>query len=165
LPIGDVDGNGVIDFATGHANEGSRGSIVIDFKNARGKVIKSSTIAYGERCFVGDLAGGEEFGRSLCAPGDVNGDGVPDLLVGSKSGVWTLFLASDGSVMRHEKLEDGPRDLEDSTHFGDRLALLPRTDPNEPLRIACAGTLGSGEKQLATAWSLTLGSDGILRAR
>jgi hypothetical protein len=38
------------------------------------------------------------FGSSLAAPGDLDGDGVPDLLVLSKRRVWLLHLARNGKV-------------------------------------------------------------------
>jgi hypothetical protein len=165
VTLGDIDGDGVTDFATARRDAYSTGAVTIDFTNADGTTARSLEITSGEAGFVGDLVGGGDFGRSLCAPGDIDGDGVPDLLVGSNTGVWTLLLASDGTVKRHKKLEDGPRDIEDATHFGDRLAVLPRKDPSAPLKIACGGTRGSGEMQVALLWSLTLGPDGVLRAR
>lgn len=54
--------------------------------------------------FLGPL---DQFGSSMAAIGDLNGDGVPDLMVGAPgseflSGAYILFLNRDGSVADHK---------------------------------------------------------------
>ncbi|HTF90924.1 MAG TPA: VCBS repeat-containing protein [Planctomycetota bacterium] len=178
--VGDVDGNGVADLAIGlpevtpdhflrtkggatYAERGGAVSIALMSANAEAQSRRKITLA--REGFVGDLASGDEFGRSLCAPGDLDGNGVPDLLVGSVTGVWTLFLGRDGTVENHKKLEDGPRDVDDAVHFGDSLTVLRPSAPGEPISILCGGTKGRGERATPVLWMLTVGSDGVLRAR
>ncbi len=161
--LGDLDGDGVSELAIGAPDDGA--AIWITFMLVDGRARDRQLICFSEGGFVGDLAESSGFGRSLCAPGDLDGDSVPDLLVGSAEGVWTLLLASDGTVKRHRKLEDGPRDIADATHFGDSLTLMPRHAPTEPIMILCGGTRGSGAAATPVLWRLTLGPDGTLRPR
>lgn len=71
----DVDGDGVLDLAVGSLKEDSVPVRVLS--GATG--IESALILPG--------AGDQAFGRALGAPGDLDGDGVGDLMVGVGSGV------------------------------------------------------------------------------
>lgn len=169
--LGDLDGDGRSECAYGlpgatpWTSAGQQvGAVAIGFSDADQERAGTELITASLGQFLGDLvAGGEEFGRSLCAPGDVDGDGVPDLLVGSRTGVWTLFLARDGGVLRHQKLEDSPADSGHGLHFGDFLLALPRRSADAPIPILCGGTRGKGASREAVVWQLTLGRDGVLR--
>lgn len=93
--IGDVDGDGFADFAIGeseHAILGAGSGKVRIYSGASGAVVATLS---------GDSAG-DAFGYSLSAAGDVDGDGVPDLIVGApydsnngtNSGSVTIFSGS-----------------------------------------------------------------------
>lgn len=82
-----------------------------------------------------NLAGGDQFGSSLAAIGDLDGDGVADLLVGSDGdddggtnlgAVRTLFLASNGEVAGTAKISalagGFAASLPDFARFGSGLA-------------------------------------------
>ena len=129
--IGDLNEDGVPDIAVGAPsdNDGAsgRGAVWILFLNSDGTVQGSQKISDTEGGFTGvldaDYSAGpletsNEFGTSLAAPGDLNGDGVPDLVVGGPydedgggtgdaiGAVWVLFLNSDGTVSSHQKISD-----------------------------------------------------------
>ena len=71
--------------------------------------IKSSSGVFA----VGDIAAGDDFGYSVAGVGDIDGDSVPDLAVGApddddlgtnKGEVWILYMNTDGSVDRTDRL-------------------------------------------------------------
>ncbi len=81
--LGDVDGDSCSDVAIGARGYGNATGKVYVYSGRSGRLLTS---------MVGEFAG-DNFGSSVAAAGDVNGDGHPDLLVGaplrSYSGVHT----------------------------------------------------------------------------
>ncbi len=70
-------------------------------------------IASGESGLNADLDSGDRFGRDHDRAGDINGDGIPDLVVGARSdddgatdagAVYILFMNEDGSVNSNQKI-------------------------------------------------------------
>lgn len=114
--VGDVDGDRVPDLAVGAAGDipsggsSAQGTAWILLLNADGTVKGAQQIGEGIGGFSGNLGSGDEFGTSLAALGDVNGDAIPDLAVGTPGysadggalidagGVWILRLNVDGTV-------------------------------------------------------------------
>jgi hypothetical protein len=99
--LGDVDGDGVSDFAVSAPFSDAGGldsGAVVLFSGADRTVI---------RVHAGQ-APNDRFGASLAAVADANGDGVGDLLVGAplndeagnKAGKAILFSGADGSILR-----------------------------------------------------------------
>jgi len=88
--LGDVDGDGTPDFAVGAPQEPQKGSgYVRVFSGATGGILFT---LIGEA--IGDL-----FGTSVCAMGDRNEDGIPDLMVGApglrKRGGFQVFTSPE----------------------------------------------------------------------
>ncbi len=117
--LGDLDGDGVIDLAVGADEDtdggASRGAVWVLFLNTDGTVKAHQKISSTSGGFKGALYEGDEFGESVTSPGDLDGDGVADLLVGAKDdglgqrnrgAVWVLFLRTDGTVAAHAKIGD-----------------------------------------------------------
>lgn len=125
--LGDVDGNGVPDIAVlapGDDEFGTdKGCIYVIFLNAAGGVTGYKKI--------GTSAIAQPFG-ALCGIGDQNGDGHPDLLVGTpdmdeggtdRGGFYILYLAGDGTMLSNTKVSGstgwvGTNPLTNSDRFG-----------------------------------------------
>ncbi len=103
--LGDVDGDGLEDFAVGNPglDPGSTGGVRIVFPYLDGTIKRSQLISDGLGGFTGSISPGSFFGNAITSLGDLNGDGVNDIAVGSagSTDVWILYLNSDGTVQSH----------------------------------------------------------------
>ena len=131
--IGDLDGDGVNDLAVGaYLNDetsSNSGAVHIMFMNTDGSV--DSTVEINDSTTNGPTIGnGYQFGSSIANIGDLDGDGVNDLAVGthldpaggSKRGtVNIMFMNTDGSVKSTVEIDDtttnGPT-LSNNDRFG-----------------------------------------------
>jgi hypothetical protein len=134
-PLGDLDGDGVVDLAVGSLEDDdgglNRGAVFILFLNHDGTVKSEQKISDTEGGFTGVLDDTDRFGVSVQAVGDLDGDSVVDLAVGARNdddggpdrgAVYVLFLNHDGTVAGHQKISDwfGTFDgaLDDLDRFG-----------------------------------------------
>lgn len=106
-PLGDLDGNGAADLAVGAFldDDGGvdRGAIWILFLNTAGNVVAEQKISQTQGGFTGTLSDGARLGRAIAAVGDLDGDGLTELVVPTMAPkrIWILFLNANGTVRSH----------------------------------------------------------------
>ena len=128
--------------------------------------------------FTGTLDDGNRFGNSVTNMGDLDGDKVPDLAVGSdgdndggfaRGAVWILFLNSDGTVKSHQKISDTQGSfsgtLDDGDYFGTSVANMGDLDGDEVSDLA-VGAYGDddGGNYRGAVWILFLNSNGTVKS-
>ncbi len=128
--IGDLDGDGVNDIAAGGieptlGGAPAAGEIYIMFMNTDGT--PKSTVEIDKTTANGPSGAGGHFGSDIANIGDLNGDGVNDLAVGSYGddtgggAVHIIFMNTDGtpksSVEIDKTTANGPT-IDDEDHFG-----------------------------------------------
>jgi RHS repeat-associated protein len=117
--IGDLNNDGNQDIAVGAFQDDdggtARGAIWILFLDTNGTVKSHQKISDTQGGFTGTLDNGDYFGYSLTSTGDIDGDGIPDLIAGAvydddggtnRGALWVLFLDTNGTVKSHQKISD-----------------------------------------------------------
>ena len=143
-----------------------------------GTVFWEQKISDTEGGFSGVLDDSDGFGWSVAALGDLDGDGVGDLAVGSawdddggadRGAVWVLFLNTDGTVKAHQKISDTEGGftgvLDDGDRFGRSVAALGDLDGDGVGDLA-VGAYGDddGGANRGAVWVLFLDTDGTVKA-
>jgi hypothetical protein len=146
--VGDVDGDGVIDFVStspGYANH-----------KGRADVYSSKT---GKHLFtVQGKSPGNRFGNGAAGAGDVNKDGTPDVIIGGPSGEYALVVSGkDGSIIHTVTGTKGDElfgqkvcslgDIDGDGH-ADFAVTAMQADGNETKSGVCFGFSGKDAKQL-----------------
>ena len=175
-PIGDLDGDSVPDLVVGGAFDEETvgletGAIWVLFLNANGTVKSNQKISDTQGSFDGNLSDDDEFGRSVTYLGDVDGDGITDMAVGSRNdggegAVWILMMNSNGTVKTEAKIgefQGGLGNLDNSDRFGRSVAPLGdiNSDGVPDLAVGADGDDDGGSDRGAV-WILSLNQSGAV---
>jgi cysteine-rich repeat protein len=179
--VGDLDSDGLTDIAVGAIGDddggSARGAVWILFLNAGGTVKSFQKISSTTGGFGGGLSNGDAFGSALASPGDIDSDGVRDLVVGAqldddggtdRGAVWVLFLNSDGTVKDEQKISDATAGfagaLSDSDLFGASAGKIGDIDADGVPDIV-VGAIGDddGGTDRGAVYVFRLNADGTLK--
>jgi len=178
--IGDLDNDGVEDIAVGADADDTggfnRGAVHILFLNTDGTAKATTKIAHQTNGGP-SLSDSDFFGSSISGLGDLDNDGVEDIVVGARTddtggnnrgAVYILFLNTDGSVKSTTKIAhqtNGGPTLADSDLFGASSPTLGDVDGDGVVDIA-VGAVEDNEAGVnkGAVYVLFLNSDGSVKS-
>ncbi len=183
-PLGDLDGDGVIDLAVGEilggpGIPGVPGAVRVLRLDTDGTVKSEHIISAGLGGFpAGPLQGGDAFGSSVAVIGDVDDDGIDDWAVGAWSdddgdnaagALYIMFMNADETVGSVQKISDTAgnftADLFSLSSFGDSVAPLGDLNDDGVPDVACgAGRHFGTLSQEGSVFILLLESDGTVQS-
>lgn len=179
--IGDLNGDGTLDAVVGApgGDEGGpqRGETWVMFLTAGGRAQQWQRIADGVGGFDGDLDDEDRFGSAVADIGDVNGDGVTDLAVGTPNdddgsdnagAIWILMMNSNGRVGSRQKISQTAGRLDGSLgaddNFGAALTGIGDLDGDGIPDLAVGAPGGDdGGPDRGEVWILFLDVEGKVR--
>lgn len=179
--LSDVDADNVVDLAVGANGDddgGSRnGAVWVLFLRTDGTVKGHQKISETQGDFGGRLANHDFFGQSVTALSDLDSDGVMDMAVGvredddggsGRGAVYVLFLRSDGTVKRRQKVSDTAGGftgrLENNDFFGYSVARLHDLDGDGVVELAAGAKWDDdGGQRRGAVWVLYLRTDGTVK--
>jgi len=175
---GDLEGDGVRDLAVGAPfddDDGSdKGAIWVLFMDSDGRVDLHQKVSADAGGFGGNLDSGDLFGSAVAGIGDLNGDGVFDLVAGApgsddggtdRGAAWVLFLDTNGRVVQQQRIADGAGgfggDLDNDDRFGSAVADIGDVN-GDGIRDLAVGAPNDdeGRDNAGAVWILIMGTDG-----
>ena len=129
--LGDLNDDGVEDIAVSGWNQSS-GAFYVLFLNTDGTVKNTLTkkIASGQNGFTQTLSNGVRFGADISNLGDLDGDGVIDLIVSAPKysqvntydgAVFILYMNTNGTVKSHTKIASNTGGLDFNYAYNDQI--------------------------------------------
>jgi CSLREA domain-containing protein len=180
--IGDLDGDGIGDLAVGANGDDdggtNRGAAYIVFLNPDGTVKAEQKISHTQGGLAGALDDGDNLGGSVAGVGDLDGDGIVDLVVGAtadddggadRGAIYVLFLNADGTVRAQQKISDLVGGLaatfDNSDQFGISVAGVGDLNGDGTLDLAVGANLDDdGGLNRGAAHLLFLNTNGTVKA-
>ena len=134
--IGDINNDGITDLAVGASEDddgnNDAGAIYILFLDTDGTIKGKEKIKSLEGNFNGQLNSGDAFGYKLGALGDIDGNGVGDIITCSSNSddggldrgkAWILYLEDDGTVSDYNEIGSLTPGFENQLDNSDRFGM------------------------------------------
>ncbi len=179
--LGDFDGDGHSDVAIGARRDddggSDQGAVWLVMLNEVGTVKLQQKISATSGGFSGVLDSGDQFGAAVASLGDLDDDGVVDLIVGAPrdddgaedaGAVWILFMDADGSVGSQQKISATAGGftgaLDEDDHFGNAVTATEDLDGDGVVDVAVgAWQDDDGGADRGALWILFLNVDGTVK--
>jgi hypothetical protein len=159
--VGDVDNDAIPDLVVGARldDDGGtdRGALWVLFLNANGTVKAHSKISDTTPGIAGSFGDMDFFGASASRLGDLDDDGVPDVVGGAvgdddggaeRGAVYVIRLNSDGSVKGVQKISNTvggfTATIDDNDQLGSSVAVIPDLN-NDGLDELAVGAIGDDD--------------------
>ena len=173
--IGDLNNDGFQDIALGKpgydAVAENAGAVFVHLLDGTAQTLSSATIAAG-------FTVGDDFGTALSPLGDLDADGVPDLIAGAPDdddagdnagAAYVLFLNSDGSLKGQVKITESLNgftgDLDVGDDFGSALAVLGDITGDGNLEVAIGAPDDDDDgDNYGALYIVSLAADGSVQA-
>ncbi|MFK7970376.1 MAG: FG-GAP-like repeat-containing protein [Bacteroidia bacterium] len=167
--LGDLDNDGNQEMAVGaFMSDGGKGAVwILSLDPNTYNVVSKVKITEGLGGFNDTLTTGTnpngtegaQFGHAMCAPGDLNGDGVADLITGAnqqgRGDAYILYLNSDKTVKTYTKINE--------FEGGFNLAFVPGSEERFSRSISFVGDLrGDGTIAVNVGGGVRRGGTGTL---
>jgi hypothetical protein len=167
--LGDIDSDGTLEMAVGaFKSDGGKGAVwILSLDSTNYNVVSKIKITEGLSGFSDTLttglnpngSSGAQFGHAMCAPGDLNGDGVPDLITGANQqntgDGYILYLKNDKTVKTYTKINE--------TQGGFNLNFSPGSEERFSRSISFIGDLrGDGTIAVNVGGGVGAGGTGSL---
>lgn len=180
--IGDLNNDGIIDLIVGTPKSNNdNGVVYILFMDSTGSVKSKVMLGKNSAFFPNnDIVSGKMFGRSVAGIGDINGDNIPDVAVGSEydndggsnsGSVRVIFLDTNGTAKGFQKISktkgynSGGLPINSGSKFGIDISYIGDIN-NDGVNDITVGNFwdDAGGTNSGAAWVLLLNSNGKVKS-
>lgn len=178
--LGDLNKDGFDDVALTESlgGPGGEGAVWILFLDGDQNVIDHQVISAAEGDFTTAIDPGDSFGESIAALGDLDGDRIPDIVVGANAdddagtnagAIWIVFLEENGKAKDFRKIREGANgftgNLDPADQFGRSVMAIGDLDADGVTDIAVGSELDDdGGTNRGAIYILFLNKDGTVKA-